>query len=177
MLSWLRNRIEPIDLEFTLDIDDRGEHIIEVYVSVDGRREKVKDVRKLWNYGYTYECNKKRYTISIKSLEILLSIRSLNPTVDEDGKIISEVCPPVLCYLRTHDCVKESLQAKKLEISSKPLKPVAKIDYKPDVGLIVETGYYLEGKEDDIIALRNLNITLYSGYVRCNNTFSLFLKR
>jgi hypothetical protein len=63
MFDWLRNRFEKVQLEdlpleFTLDTDDNGKYIAEVYTVLDGKKEKVKDIRKIWNYGFTIEDEK-----------------------------------------------------------------------------------------------------------------------
>ena len=175
MLDWLRNRfkkvqLEDLPLEITLDIDDEGKYIAEIYTVVDGKREKVKNVRKMWNYGFTIEGENKRYAISRKDLETLLSIRSLNPVVHDDGRMSFDVCPPQLRYLRTKDNIKESAKSKEIKIIENSLKYGAKVDYNSNKGLIVETGYLQEGN-DKLIASHDLNVTVDGGYVRVNNTF------
>lgn len=175
MFDWLRNRfkkvqLEDLPLEFTLDTDDNGKYIAEVYTVLDGKREKVKDIKKIWNYGFTIEDENKRYIISTKNLEILLSIRSLNPIVYDDGKMIFDVCPPQLRYLRTQENIKESAKSKEIKILEKPLEYGAKVDYELNKELIVETGYLQEGN-DKLISSQNLNKTPYGGYVRFDNTF------
>ena len=146
MFDWLKDRfkkvkLEDLPLEFTLDTDDNGKYIAEVYTVLDGKREKVKDIRKIWNYGFTIEDENKRYIISTKNLEILLSIRSLNPIVYDDGRMIFDVCPPQLRYLRTQDNIKESAKSKEIKILEKPFGYGAKVDYDLNKELILETGY------------------------------------
>ena len=117
MFGWFKKPIK-IPLEFSLDLDDQGKHVIETFINIDGKKEKIKNINDIYDYGYTFERSKKNYTISLDSLEILHSIRSLNPIVTDDGKLISEVCPPILKYIRSKkNYVNESERSKtKLKI-------------------------------------------------------------
>jgi len=62
--SFQKVQLEDLPLEFTLDTDDNGKYIAEVYTVLDGKREKVKDIRKIWNYGFTIEDGKIRDILS-----------------------------------------------------------------------------------------------------------------
>ncbi len=171
MFGWFKKHIK-LPLEFSLDLDAQGRHVIETFINIDGKKEKIKNISEIWNYGYNFERNKKNYIISLDSLEILHSIRSLNPIVTDDGKLISEVCPPILKYIRSKkNYINESERSKtELKISDKPLKPGANVDYDPKKGLIVETGYRQEGKSG-LIDRGKINITEDGNYARIDNTF------
>lgn len=164
----------PIDvpLEFNLDLNENGKHVVEVYMTIGGGRESVKNIHEIWSYGFIFERNGKRYIVSKESLETILSMRSLNPTIDKNGRMIFEVCPPVLRYLRSKkSSVNESPKSKEdIKISDEPLKPSAKIDYDKNSGLSIETGYTQKGKES-LILKENLSVTSDGGYVRTGNTF------
>ncbi len=104
---------KDVSLEFNLDLNEKGKHVVETYMTIDGVRENVKNIHEIWNYGFTFERNGKRYIVSKESLETILSMRSLNPIIDKDGRMFFEVCPPVLRYLRSKKClVNESSKSK-----------------------------------------------------------------
>ena len=135
-----KNKITEVPLEFTLDLNEDNKHIIQPYVNIDGQKVKVPKINTIWDYGSTFKINDITYTLSKDSIETLLSIRSVNPNIDNEGRIISDVCPPVLQYLRKKLQVKESARSKELKTSDKPLKPTAKINFNPEKGIGIETG-------------------------------------
>lgn len=160
-----RTSFEDFPLEFTLDIDDDEKYIAEVFMITNEGKEKIKDIRKIWNYGFSVEKGTKKYVLSTKNLETILSLRSLNPLILDDGKMIFDVCPPQLRFLRTRDNIVESNKSKEIKILDKPLEHGAKIDYDPDKGLILNTGYFLDGN-DKLISANDLNLTHDKDYVR-----------
>jgi len=161
-----------VSLEFNLDLNENGKNVVEVYMTIDGVKESVKNIHEIWNYGFTFERKGKRYIVSKESLETILSMRSLNPTIDENGRMIFEVCPPVLRYLRSKkSSINESPKSKEdIKISDQPLKPSAKIDYDKNSGLNIQAGYIQQGN-NELIFQENLSLTSDGGYVRIGNTF------
>lgn len=165
-----RNKIVEVPLEFTIDVDINNKHIIQPYVKINGEKIKVPEINKIWDYGSTFKLNDITYTITKESIETLLSIRSLNPNIDYEGRLISDVCPPVLKHLRTKPQVEESTRSKELKISDKPLKPKAKINFKPGKGLVVKTGLSID-KKQDLISPQQLKPTIDTNWVQHKKTF------
>lgn len=175
MLRGLRNRFRKarlmdLPLEFTLDLDDQGRHVARVYTVIEDQREQVEDIRNLWSYGFILEGEEGRYTVGNESLETLLAMRSLNPEIRQDGKMVFEVCPPVLRYLRTRESIYETGESQELQIADKPLEPASSIDYEPGKGLTVKAGYRQEGR-DDLITSDQFELTPDEGYVRIEKMF------
>lgn len=140
-----RKKILHLPLDFRVELDDNENHVIEVFMSLEGERIRVKNVKDLWRHGFSIQRDNKIYFISNDDLETLLSIRSLNPTITDDGRIISEVYPSILKYLRSKDQVKESDNSKKLTIYDSPPKRRAEIYYDSARGLDIKTGYEIPG--------------------------------
>lgn len=118
MIRWVLNRFKRVRirepaLELVLDCDESGKSTVEVYMIVDGQREKVKDISKIWNYGSKIERNGKLYTVPIKYLKILHLIRNLNPEIHEDGRLYFDVHLQELKYLLSKSCVQKSSWAEK----------------------------------------------------------------
>lgn len=59
---------------------------------------------------------------------------------------------------------------KKIKISDQQLKPSVKIDYNPDKGIIVETGYFQE-ENKIFIPIEELNTTPDGDYAKVGDTF------
>lgn len=159
-----------LPLEFTLDLDDQGKHIVTVYATMEGQREQIEDVRKLWSYGHVLERTGGEYTIGREDLETLLAMRSLNPEICDDGTMVFDVCPPVLHYLRTRDSIEEAEDSQELRIADRPIPPVASIDYEPGQELTVSTGYAQEGTAK-LVGADELELTADQGFVRLDKTF------
>ena len=84
--------------------------------------------------------------------------------------MIFDVFPPVLKYLRSKK-IKETEKSKtELKISDTPLKQGTNIDYDPNKGLIVETGYRQE-ETQKLIAPEDIKIIADGSYARIGNTF------
>ena len=176
MFSWIRRlfskqKFSEALLDFRLDIDDEGKHIVETFATIDDQREKINNVHEIWDYGYKLKRKGKKYVFRTSDLETLLSMRSLNPKYDIDGNLVFDVCPPILRYLRRKGQINESENAKKLKISDKPVKPITRLDYDPKIGIKIEPGYHRDGK-DEVISLKELDITKDGGYVKIGDTYS-----
>ncbi|MCK5560073.1 MAG: DEAD/DEAH box helicase, partial [Thermoplasmata archaeon] len=165
-----KNKVIEVPLEFTLDLNKDNKHIIQLYVNIDGQKIKVPNINKIWDYGSTFKINDITYTLSKDSIETILSIRSVNPQIDGEGRIVSDVCPPVLQYLRKKPQVKESPRSEELKTSDKPLKPTAKINYDPGKRINVETGLST-GPTQKLLSPHQLLPTSEKGWVRHEKTF------
>lgn len=146
-----RRKILYIPLEFRVDLDKNGNHVIEIYKELEGERTRVENIKGLWQHGFSIRHDNKIYFISNQDLETLLSIRSLNPKITADGRVISEVYPPVLKYLRGKSQVKESENSKRLKIHEEPLKKRAEIHYDSATGLHIKAGYEIPGCEGTVL--------------------------
>ena len=170
ILNIFRKKIINTTIDFTIDLDNQGRHAVEVYIAIDGEKEKIQNIQEIWNYGSIFKRNNKQFTISLESMEILHAMRSLNPIITDDGRMIFDVFPPVLKYLRSKK-IKETEKSKtELKISDTPLKQGTNIDYDPNKGLIVETGYRQE-ETQKLIAPEDIKIIADGSYARIGNTF------
>jgi hypothetical protein len=82
-------------MDFDIDLDEQGRSVVAAYITIDGQKERIKNIQEAWNYGYIFRRGNKRYSISLESLEMISSMKSVNPTVTEDGSMIFEICPTV----------------------------------------------------------------------------------
>ena len=92
MLKGLRSLFTGVEtttipLEFVMDMDENDRHIVEIYKNINGFRSRVDDVGALLSYGYREidesEDQTVLYTVSDSDRQTLLSLRSLNPTVEQ----------------------------------------------------------------------------------------------
>ena len=120
-------RMPEVRLEFQVDATDDDRHIVQIYANFGGEKEKVKSVSEIWHYGAILVRDGVKYVIPSDGIEILLSMRSLNPSITEDGDLSFDVCPPVLRYLRTKRDVRESDKSKEFKVHSKPLSLAANV--------------------------------------------------
>jgi len=174
---WLKNFLDkkrtiPTKLDFVVDLDTQGKSTVETFININGNKERVNNIQEIWDYGSTLKIGTRKYIIALESLEILSSVKSLNPTVTEDGRLIFDVCPPILRYLRTKKTsVDESEKSKnEVKISDKQLKPHACIDYLPGKGLVVETGFQAEVTQQ-LISKDKINVTPDGNFAKVDNVF------
>ena len=165
-----RSRLQAVPLEFTLDLDPQGCHVVQVYMTLDGERVQRPDVANLWSYGYVVERESGRYVVDPASLETLLALRSLNPQIDADRTMVFEVCPPVLRYLRTHSQLRETPRAQRLCVHDQPLDAVSSVDYDPAKGLTVTAGYSEPGS-DEVVPQTQIKSTADGQYYRIGDAF------
>ena len=78
LLNIFRKKIINTTIDFTIDLDNQGRHAVEVYIAIDGEKEKIQNIQEIWNYGSIFKRNNKQFTISLESMEILHAMRSLN---------------------------------------------------------------------------------------------------
>jgi len=165
-----RKKILRFSLDFQVELDDQGNHIVEAYADIEGERSRINDIKALWQHGFSIQRDNKVYFLTNDDFETLQSLRALNPTITEDGKIISQVNPAVLKYLRGKNQVKESENSKKLTIHESPPERRAEIHYEANKGLVITTGYGLPGYKETI-PKSALKLTPDGEYVRAGNTF------
>lgn len=165
--------IESLPLEFHMDVDEHGQHIIYVFCVLEGKMRKIMDIRKLWHYGNVVELEGRYFTLSVDDLEVLLALRSLNPTLRKDGALVCEIVPPILKYLRKHGKkIRETENSKKIEISDEILQPAIEVHYVRDQGLVVKAGYY-DQKSGKLLKESELKKKEYGQqkYVKIGSTF------
>ena len=126
------------EIEFSLDLDNQGRHVTEAFIVTPEGKAKLSDPRELWDYGSSITIQGKQYAVSRRSVETLLSIRSMNPDVLPDGRLAFDVCPPVLKYLRSKKEVEEKPVSKQLKVSDTPPPRAAEIDFDPGHGIMSE---------------------------------------
>jgi superfamily II DNA or RNA helicase len=152
-------RVGELPLEFHVDLDGAGKHLVSVYGVLKGKRFRIEDVPALWHYGATVELGGRIYTVPREDVEVLLALKALEPAVREDGTLVCDVYPPILEYLRKKPYkVRETERARELRISDEPLEPALEVDYRPEEGLRIKAGYYDEEhgrvlREDELLRL------------------------
>ena len=80
MFSWIRRlfskqKFSEAPLDFRLDIDGEGKHVVETFATIDDQREKINDVNEIWNYGSTLKRKGKKFVFLTSDIETLLSMR------------------------------------------------------------------------------------------------------
>jgi len=160
----------PLPLDFTLDVDGQGNHIVEAFRTINGQKEKISDIQDIWDYGKKIKINNKTYKLSSHDIEILLAMRSLEPEVTSEGSMVFPVSPNVLKYFRTKGSISETGHSSKLKILDKPLRPHAEVDFIPEKGLKVKTGYINEDSSR-VVPLNELQLTKDRMFAREGNTF------
>ncbi len=169
---FVRTEIIERNLEFNVDYDNVC-HIITVDLLDDkGEKERITDIRSLWNHGFLYETDREKHVIAQKDYETLLAIRAFNPKIDSNGLIRSEVFPSVLNYLRKNPSVKETDSSESLTIHDEPLPLVAELEYVPDKGINASVGYRVSDS-DEVIPKSELNPTQDPDYTRVGKEFYL----
>ncbi|GAH32800.1 unnamed protein product, partial [marine sediment metagenome] len=167
--------IKSMILVFEMDMDREGRHIVKISKDIGGKLNLVKDIQKLWAYGHREETetdtNHIIRTLSEADRQTLFSLKSLNPIIEEDGKLVFDIEPPVLKYLRRKKNIEETPEAKEVQISEKPFRPTAKVDFDPEKGLQVETGYSVNNS-DKLIPPSDLRRTKDGKYARIGNLFA-----
>jgi hypothetical protein len=168
---WFRfgQRVEELPIEFELDLNKDGQHVVSLFEKRDGKRRRLEDVSQLWDYGATVTRGDRVFRLPFHAVETLQALRSLNPQVKNDGTLVFDVFPPILDYLRKKS-IKETKLSRRLEISTKPLEPKIKVDYVPSTGLRVEAGY-VRSDEDTLIPESDLELTPDRKYARFGDTF------
>jgi len=168
-----RAPLEPLPLRFHVDVDEQGLYVVRVYCLLDGRSRQIKKIQGLWQYGDIIEIEGRHFVISLDDLEVLLALRSLNPTLREDGALMCEIIPPMLKYLRKrkHKVI-ETERAKEVKISEEALQPAVEVHYVRDQGLIIKAGYY-DQESGRILKESELEKSEYGRqtYVKVSSTF------
>ncbi|WP_423223649.1 DEAD/DEAH box helicase [Candidatus Amarolinea aalborgensis] len=167
-----RIQMLPIQLSFTLDMDAEGRHVVHVRKMTDNGVENITDVRPLLRYGYQEESpdGRKIYVVSGADWHILQSVKSLNPEYATDGALVFDVLPPVLSYLRQKTNVNEAPVSQQVAIEAKPLQPAMIVDFDPERGATVKTGYR-DGDSAELIAPTQLKVTQDGKWARFGNRF------
>lgn len=163
-------RIVETPLDFTVGTDEQGKQVIEAYLTIEGQKQQVKDITKLWSYGYALEKDGTRYVLDRESINTLLSIRALNPEVTAGGKIIADINPAILKYLRQQHDVSEDATSRRIEIHDEPLKHRAEVQYDPQKGMQVKAGYEVPGREG-VVKLNDFDKSSNTEYARLGNVF------
>ena len=170
-----RIEMHPLPLEFVMDMDETGNSVVQVYKNLNGDHILVEDLESLLNYGYQEQIESENrqaiYTLSENDQHTLLSLKSLNPIIQDNNTLLFEIEPPILSYTRSKDNVEETEAAKELQIREEPLKPTVKIDFDPEEGLGLETGYAVDDS-DELVPPQEIKKTKDGKYARIGNVFA-----
>lgn len=132
--------VKEAQIHFIVDLDD-GRHVIDTYLNTSNGKVKLSDPQELWSYGSTITIGSEKYTLTMSSLETILALRSINPEMLPDGRLIFDINPPILKYLREREWIEEKEASQRLKIYDSPLLHAAEIDFEPKSGFIIKTGY------------------------------------
>ena len=142
---WWVARIRPLSLGLRLDRVDGVLHEVDVKVEPDGDSYHGVPVSldTLSRYDYIRMGPEGRSVLRLseQDRQILLALRSLGARRGQNGRILLEITPEVLTFLRKQENVAETVRAAQLRIIGKPQKPVLAIDYEPEQGLSLTAGY------------------------------------
>ena len=173
-VGWFQDKlrfknIRDIPLSFSVDHLEGHLHI-EIFLEIEGTREKLPDPTSLRSYGQTFQREGVSYTIDLESLETLSAILTQKPDISKKGTLIMQLRPSVLKFLRTRKGVQETNSCRELDIKEKSLKKALHIDYDKNTGLVLNGGYKNEwsGK---FVPGRELDHTHDRRYARFGNTF------
>jgi SNF2 family DNA or RNA helicase len=132
-------QIKEAPLKFLIDMRE-DKHVIEVYLLTPEGSIKLVNPQDVWSYGSKITIGRKQYIITQSSLEILQAIHTRNPQVLPDGRLILNRYLPILKYLRKQENVEEREASNRLKIYDS-LPYGAEIDFDPENGILVRTGY------------------------------------
>lgn len=181
MLKRLRSYFQPVEvrqlpLNFEMDQGEGDQHIVRVYVGRGNARQQVRNVSRLWVYGFKHEARagtkQVTYILSDADRQTLLALKSLNPQVMEDGSLVFEVEPLVLKYIRSKKNLEENPASRRVQISDQPLQPTAQISFDPESGLKIRTGYE-GGEQGSLVSAKELRTSRDKRYARFGNNFKL----
>lgn len=171
--------IQPLQLQFQMDLDSQGRHLVRVYRQIEDRQEQIIDLQPLLAYGYREELQTEQglviFTLVDNDRQTLLSLKSLNPEVQTDGTLVFEIEPPVLKYLRKKHNVGETSLAKTVVIGEQPMKPTARVRFDPIQGLTIDTGYELDPNAP-LLPVDQVKSTRDGQYARLGNVFFPLVK-
>jgi hypothetical protein len=180
MLRRLWSIFRPVEtrslpLEFQMDMDETGRHVVQVFIrGKNEKRQPIRNIQRFWGYGFKLTAKSPNgqifYTLNEEDRQTLLSLKSMNPEIREDGALVFEIEPGVLRYLRKKKNTAESEASRQLHISEKPLRPSARLNFDPQNGLEVETGYAID-ESNSLVPPEELHKSKDQRYVRISNTF------
>lgn len=169
--------IEPLALSYQMDTDDQGRHWVKIYKQAGQDAQPVREMGTLLRYDYR-EVSADGHTLYVvkeEDRQTLAALRSLNPTVDDNGALGFAITPPILTFLRQRPTVAETDAAREIAVREEPLQPRAHIDYDPNRGLQIETGYQVDSAAG-LTPADQLQRIGDSDYVRIGKTLTTLLK-
>ena len=165
-----RKKVVNTPLEFITSTDNQGNFQTHVYMKIKDQRILVTNITDIWSYGFQLEKDHNRYVIDKESLTTLLAIRSTNPQVTADGKIISPIHPSVIRYLRQRKQVSEDETCKRIQIHEKTVQPAIEISYNPFKGLHLKPGYSLPD-QPGVIPITDIEQSADKDYIKFQNSY------
>ncbi|MEA3356070.1 MAG: SNF2-related protein, partial [Candidatus Bipolaricaulota bacterium] len=142
VLRLLRGESPPrLPLVFKADRDEEDHYTVGIYYRRNGSLRKIPDVERLMQDPKMLRVGGRHYTITPKDQEILLCLRSLNPRITEANRLVCELLPDQLGYLRESLQFEETDSLKEIELCDAPLLPRVEIDYDPQEGVRVEPSF------------------------------------
>ncbi|MCK5403400.1 hypothetical protein KAI60_04730, partial [Candidatus Bathyarchaeota archaeon] len=160
-------KIKEAQLKFVVDMNE-DRHVIEVYLVTSDGNIKIVNPQNVWSYGSVITIGNRQYTLAKDSFETLQAIRVRNPKVLPDGRLIIDVFPPLLKYLRKKENVEEKEASQRLKIYDSPAY-AAEIDFNPNSGLLVRTGYK-DPESSKFIPYKELE-PIVGGYSKRGNSY------
>jgi len=178
VLAWLRGLLGGIEtttlpVVFEVDEDETGAFSVAIYKHIGGERALVSDFDVLARYGYTeiiqHDEERVIYALSDEDAETLLALKSLNPTVTEDGTLRVDMLPLQLQHLRKNPHVIEGPRAREITVTDTEVMPDMQIAYDSRKGLDIRIGYR---DEDGILKrVRRIVKSTVGDYARAGKRF------
>jgi hypothetical protein len=95
----------------------------------------------------------------------------MNPIKGENGRLSFDFAPPILNYLRTKENIGETESSEKLKVHNSPLAATAQIDFNPQEGITVKTGYQ-DTVTQELVSAESLPKTADGEYVIMGDMFT-----
>ncbi len=162
--------VVEVPLRFSLSSDNLGNLLIEVLGLLGGEWIRIPNPLELFRSGFIFRMNGATYGVSKRSLESLLAIGALKPQIAKDGRLVANVSPSILKYLRTKEGMSEDPSSKRIEILEQTPEPRARISYHPDEGLRIRTGYEIPG-HSELVSLGAMQPTPEKTYARIGQAY------
>ena len=140
-------RVDRIPLEISLDIDEQGQHVAQLWRTDAESRTPYPLSPDSFEYGYR-EIDSDQLVIrcpDTAAYETLIALRSAGAQPQHDGTLTFPANLRLLEHLRKTTQVKESARSEGVRVSPRKYVPTARFDYDPREGLTLQTGYALEG--------------------------------
>lgn len=169
-----RQTLRPLPLKFTVSQAPSDKLQLRTYSVIDGNEEEIEYLDQLSEYGYRQIVETPREIISYvpdaAHLAMLSALRDRQLETQSSGIVETAFSPALLHYLRKQPGIHESKQLADIQISEEALEPGCEIDFFPQRGIFVRTGYK-SPNGDGLMLAAELQQKTEHGYVKIGATY------